>query len=334
MACRVYVQALKFGAKDSSIRPSLQFLLSAMQAIKRKNPLTESFLIQLDLDLAGMEDSQTLRAQAFAGAFPASQHSSARPFAGGPPSGSLGDCRSTRRADAAPCSAEASGLHDPPDGSQVAARLPIRLSQRVAAHYVFGSSQANSDRANRNQLPGAQLSCGPRFNPHNFHADMDTSPRDSAGGTHLTPNLSLRSHCNHLSHNSVTAYPPSTMQPLDVSSHITLPPASISLPPPHRDPAPLHSNNFSMPKSGPVDHRFPPAWEPAFDSRPPAPTTGFLAAGSTSFAPQTEATDGLVHLTDDEWSRWLEPWPAPYLDANVGPAPGFGDSTERVNPYG
>lgn len=30
---------------------SLQFLLTAMQALRRKNPLTESFLVQLDLDL-------------------------------------------------------------------------------------------------------------------------------------------------------------------------------------------------------------------------------------------------------------------------------------------
>lgn len=32
---------------------SLQFLLTAMQALKKKNPLTESFIVQLDLDLAG-----------------------------------------------------------------------------------------------------------------------------------------------------------------------------------------------------------------------------------------------------------------------------------------
>jgi len=32
---------------------SLQFLLQAMEALRRKNPLTESFLVQLDLDLEG-----------------------------------------------------------------------------------------------------------------------------------------------------------------------------------------------------------------------------------------------------------------------------------------
>lgn len=40
---------------------SLQFLLQAMQALRRKNPLTESFLVQLDLDLesAGLQGLQT-----------------------------------------------------------------------------------------------------------------------------------------------------------------------------------------------------------------------------------------------------------------------------------
>jgi hypothetical protein len=33
------------------MKSSLQFLLRAMQALRRKNPLTESFLVQLDLDL-------------------------------------------------------------------------------------------------------------------------------------------------------------------------------------------------------------------------------------------------------------------------------------------
>ena len=35
------------------MKSSLQFLLQAMQALRRKNPLTESFLVQLDLDLEG-----------------------------------------------------------------------------------------------------------------------------------------------------------------------------------------------------------------------------------------------------------------------------------------
>ncbi|KAI5370073.1 hypothetical protein Slin15195_G009510 [Septoria linicola] len=64
VAARVFVQYLKARSKDAQVRASLQFLLSAMHAIKRKNPLTESFLVQLDVDLggAGLEDSAQFRA--------------------------------------------------------------------------------------------------------------------------------------------------------------------------------------------------------------------------------------------------------------------------------
>ncbi|SMR42436.1 unnamed protein product [Zymoseptoria tritici ST99CH_1E4] len=70
VAARVFVQYLKSRPKDSQVQSSLQFLLSAMHAIKRKNPLTNSFLVQLDVDMegAGLEPSlrattQTLRTQ-------------------------------------------------------------------------------------------------------------------------------------------------------------------------------------------------------------------------------------------------------------------------------
>jgi len=54
VAARVFVQHLKNKPKDEQVRASLQFLLTAMGHIKKKNPLTESFLVQLDVDLAGM----------------------------------------------------------------------------------------------------------------------------------------------------------------------------------------------------------------------------------------------------------------------------------------
>jgi hypothetical protein len=53
VAARVFVQYLKSKKDDATIKSSLQFLLSAMQALKSKNPLTESFLVQLDVDLEG-----------------------------------------------------------------------------------------------------------------------------------------------------------------------------------------------------------------------------------------------------------------------------------------
>lgn len=51
VAARVFVQYLKTHTDDEAIISSLQFVLGAMQALKMKNPLTESFLVQLDVDL-------------------------------------------------------------------------------------------------------------------------------------------------------------------------------------------------------------------------------------------------------------------------------------------
>ena len=53
VAARVFVQYLKKNSHDSQIRMALQFLLTAMEAMKLKNPLTESFLVQLHLDIKG-----------------------------------------------------------------------------------------------------------------------------------------------------------------------------------------------------------------------------------------------------------------------------------------
>ena len=54
VAARVFVQYLKSRPNDSQASDSLRFLLSAMNALKRRNPLTESFLVQLDVDLEAL----------------------------------------------------------------------------------------------------------------------------------------------------------------------------------------------------------------------------------------------------------------------------------------
>lgn len=53
VASRVFVQYLKSRREDAAVKSSLHFLLAAMQVLKMKNPLTESFLVQLDVDLEG-----------------------------------------------------------------------------------------------------------------------------------------------------------------------------------------------------------------------------------------------------------------------------------------
>ena len=54
VAARVFIQYLKSRPDDSQTGDSLRFLLSAMNALKKRNPLTESFLVQLDVDLEGL----------------------------------------------------------------------------------------------------------------------------------------------------------------------------------------------------------------------------------------------------------------------------------------
>lgn len=54
VSARVFVQYLKSRPDDSQTADSLRFMLSAMNALKRRNPLTESFLVQLDVDLEAL----------------------------------------------------------------------------------------------------------------------------------------------------------------------------------------------------------------------------------------------------------------------------------------
>jgi len=53
IAARVFVHFLKSSPDDQEVCASLRFLLNAMNALKRTQPITESFLIQLNLDIVG-----------------------------------------------------------------------------------------------------------------------------------------------------------------------------------------------------------------------------------------------------------------------------------------
>ncbi|MCJ1470735.1 hypothetical protein MMC07_009382 [Pseudocyphellaria aurata] len=61
VAALVFVQHLKRLPNDHEIRTSLEFLISAMQALKRRNPLSESFLIQLGMNLEKSDLERLLR---------------------------------------------------------------------------------------------------------------------------------------------------------------------------------------------------------------------------------------------------------------------------------
>ncbi|KAK4449414.1 transcriptional activator protein acu-15 [Podospora aff. communis PSN243] len=79
VSARVFVQYLKSRPDDSQTADSLRFLLAAMNALRRRNPLTESFLVQLDVDLEALG----LRIPKLKSAFPRSNESPA-PGAGKP----------------------------------------------------------------------------------------------------------------------------------------------------------------------------------------------------------------------------------------------------------
>lgn len=53
---------MKSRPRDTEVSSSLQFMLSAMHAMKRKNPLADSFLVQLDVDLeaAGLDEMRII----------------------------------------------------------------------------------------------------------------------------------------------------------------------------------------------------------------------------------------------------------------------------------
>ncbi|KAF3080708.1 hypothetical protein TWF102_001602 [Orbilia oligospora] len=63
VAARVFVQYLKSNPNDENIRSSLDFLISAMGHLKKLNPLTESFLVQLDVDMIGSMDTPSNQAK-------------------------------------------------------------------------------------------------------------------------------------------------------------------------------------------------------------------------------------------------------------------------------
>lgn len=53
-SARVFIQYLRSRPHDLTARSSLEFIVNILNALKRKNPLSESFLTQLDVDMEGI----------------------------------------------------------------------------------------------------------------------------------------------------------------------------------------------------------------------------------------------------------------------------------------
>ena len=69
VAARIFLHAYKKRPQEQQIRDKLNFLMTAMQALRKKNPLAESFLAQLtvDIDGSGLENPCGTRKYRFPG---------------------------------------------------------------------------------------------------------------------------------------------------------------------------------------------------------------------------------------------------------------------------
>lgn len=220
VAARVFVQYLKSRPKDNQVRTSLQFLLTAMHAIKRKNPLTESFLVQLDVDLesAGLENTRALRQQM-------PKQSAAANRSPGCPSAhiGMGDVNQVQRPPA--YGDQGLAVYNQPDSQNVPS-IPVLSATAGPSTYVRDPSDSSFSSFtvnNRNQFnvasreqrtPGSvnSLSDSNQYrSPPNYNPDMDTSPDGSGGGGQHTPS-SVQNNNNNSSHTSNPACSPPNQQ--------------------------------------------------------------------------------------------------------------------------
>ncbi|KAK5120988.1 hypothetical protein LTR85_005772 [Meristemomyces frigidus] len=219
VAARVFVQYLKSRPKDSQVRASLQFLLSAMHAIKRKNPLTESFLVQLDVDLegAGLEDSRALRMQAVPQQPAVADRSPGCPFtmgmkASGP------NLPPTYPDPARPPTYGDQGLSSYNDPNRPGGGLaPSATNPADSFGYATGDMSDFITTSPATELPNRQRTSSSmqgsatyRSPQSSNNAEMDTSPDGS--GDQKTPSSTTLSQQNASSHTSHTGHSPANQQ--------------------------------------------------------------------------------------------------------------------------
>lgn len=267
VAARVFVQYLKSRPKDSPVRASLQFLLSAMHAIKRKNPLTESFIVQLDVDLegAGLDNTGDLRAFV-----PASDEPS--------------------QAEACPMSAYMGMQPVTYDDDEITKYNESRKANGagLAVPSVLSGGFGYDIMEDHNQHAHFAIPTRVRT-PGSLPGSMDTSPDNS--GDHRTPS----SQNQGSSRTSNTAYSPAIQQqntqpgPTQVTNNFFDPTSTVNFT------ADFEMTNFpSMtPQSGFV---LPQNWAAGVES------TG-LTPGVTGMTPNSAE---LMGLSEADWNQVLD----------------------------
>ena len=302
VAARVFVQYLKSRPKDNQVRTSLQFLLSAMHAIKRRNRLTESFLVQLDVDLeaAGLEDARMLR-QSMPKPPTTTDRTHGCATMGLNATDPASACRNTAYGDTG------LAVYNNPDASHVplipvtaGITNPYEFSNQTTSDPSFSSFMPNDrnqfDVATREQRSPGSLHTINDSNqyrsPANLTTDMDTSPDGSGSGSGGGGQLTPGSQQNNSSHTSNTAYSPHNAQSIPQSHHHQQ----------QQHPQPQQASQQSQFYNNSATHNpqfFNPN-DPAFATS--NFDTSYLAAAATSFdTSQQQQQPNLEYTTSQIW---------------------------------
>lgn len=308
VAARVFVQYLKSRPGDATVKSSLQFLLSAMQALKGKNPLTESFLVQLDVDLEG-SGIESLSS--------ATKASLAVKRAMG------GDMSNI---DALRCS----HLHDPrqsqtpgapilgegssPQPLQSVNGTPMDLSQLYSStQYTASMPSRSKDGARTHSLQGLIPTSDYGEGMVNTTNDMDTSPdasdRQNSTSDHPTPSTNSNKGSSHTSFT-----PPNHDQEQHATANTGTPYPNHNNITPGMSPS-TAANTFFQQNAASFSQFFPTAPDTPKDPAGVENPFGMPASwdynnaqtGGTGMTPTaTGGGTGMSPLNDGQWSQMLE----------------------------
>lgn len=298
------MQYLRSRKGDSTVRSSLQFLLSAMQALKTRNPLTESFLVQLEVDLDGSGLDIEIPKGCFTLRVPGDQHL----FADSVKCSPLYEIRQS----------QVQGYNGPPPNIQQQKGQPT-----TTAGMDFASV---STFETTTSLPQRGKSAHPNFSIDMYGeapnwSEMDTSP-DSSGGTrlssgHPTPSSTSNKASSHTSfspHNlGVSPNMPTSNSPNTSASHSMFQPGT-----PYNQFAPALGNQSADGPAGMnTPFAMPASWDYSQDG--PANTgTGLQRHNpenvSESGSKELPHSTGMTPLSMPDWQGQIpelpvgEPW--------------------------
>jgi hypothetical protein len=289
-----------------------------MQAIKRKNPLTESFLVQLDVDLegAGIENIKELRSNAQSNKPGMPNRSEACPsehlhMGHRTTYGDLGSALYSDPNAASGLTSTAPSQQSVPSVPSVSSSFGYTdLSSMNDEHHMgfMASSQHHFDLPNRQRSPGS----GPSSGMHRSPQEMDVSPGTSTG-EHRTPNSS--SQHNLSAHTSNTGYSPQNVQqPSDQSEPGRLTGPSLFNPNDSAFSADFDMHSFPSTGADAQQQQgfvLPSNWGSSGTGLTPGPTgmtpgaTG-MTPGPTGFTPGASGMSEMINMSDADWNQMMD----------------------------